>query len=37
MQPGASVRYLPQEPDLAGHATTLAFVESGLGPTDDPH
>ncbi len=37
MQPGASVRYLPQEPDLAGHATTLAYVESGLGPTDDPH
>jgi ABC transport system ATP-binding/permease protein len=37
MQPGASVRYLPQEPDLAGYATTLAYVESGLGPTDDPH
>src|SRR5262245_14750485 len=37
MQPGASVRYLAQEPDLAGYATTLAYVESGLGPTDDPH
>ncbi len=37
VQPGASVRYLPQEPDLVGHATTLAYVESGLGPTDDPH
>ena len=37
MQPGASVRYLPQEPDLSGHATTLAYVESGLGPADDPH
>jgi len=37
MQPGASVRYLPQEPDLAGYATTLAYVEAGLGPTDDPH
>ncbi len=37
MQPGASVRYLPQEPDLSGHATTLAYVEAGLGPTDDPH
>src|SRR5438477_8748791 len=37
MQPGASVRYLAQEPDLSGHATTLAYVESGLGPTDDPH
>jgi len=37
MQPGASVRYLAQEPDLAGYATTLSYVESGLGPTDDPH
>src|SRR5689334_18261824 len=37
MQPGASVRYLAQEPDLSGHATTLAYVESGLGPTDEPH
>src|SRR5215470_11242422 len=37
LQPGATVRYLPQEPDLAGHATTLAYVEAGLGPTDDPH
>ena len=37
IQPGAAVRYLPQEPDLSGFATTLAYVESGLGPTDDPH
>jgi ATP-binding cassette subfamily F protein uup len=37
IQPGAAVRYLPQEPDLSGFASTLAFVESGLGPTDDPH
>jgi ATP-binding cassette subfamily F protein uup len=37
MQPGASVRYLAQEPDLAGYATTLSYVEAGLGPTDDPH
>src|SRR5262249_60874210 len=29
-QPGATVRYLPQEPDLSGHATTLAYVEAGL-------
>src|SRR5262247_3471513 len=35
VQPGASVRYLPQEPDLSGHATTLSYVEAGLGPTDD--
>ena len=37
LQPGATVRYLAQEPDLTGHATTLAFVEAGLGPGDDPH
>ena len=35
VQPGASVRYLPQEPDFAGHATTLAYVEAGLGASDD--
>ena len=37
VQPGATLRYLPQEPDLAGHANTLAYVESGLGPGDDPY
>ena len=37
LQPGADVRYLPQEPDLSGHATTFAYVEAGLGPLDDPH
>ena len=37
VQPGAAVRYLPQEPELAGFASTLAYVESGLGPADDPH
>ena len=36
-QPDASVRYLPQEPDLAGFATVLAYVEAGLGPADDPY
>ncbi|MEA2740348.1 MAG: transport system ATP-binding/permease protein, partial [Acetobacteraceae bacterium] len=30
-QPGATIRYLPQEPDFAGFATTLEYVESGLG------
>jgi ABC transport system ATP-binding/permease protein len=35
VQPGATIRYLPQEPDFAGHATTLAYVEAGLGPGDD--
>jgi ATP-binding cassette subfamily F protein uup len=37
VQPGASIRYLPQEPDFAGHATTLSYVESGLGASDDAH
>jgi len=36
-QPGATIRYLPQEPDLTGHASVLAFVETGLAPGDDPH
>ena len=35
VQPGVTVRYLPQEPDFAGHSTTLAYVEAGLGPGDD--
>jgi ATP-binding cassette subfamily F protein uup len=29
-QPGATIRYLPQEPDMSGFATTLAYVEAGL-------
>jgi ATP-binding cassette subfamily F protein uup len=37
LQPGTTVRYLPQEPDLTGFATTLAFVEAGLGPGDDEY
>ncbi len=35
VQPGATIRYLPQEPDFSGHATTLAYVEAGLAPGDD--
>jgi ATP-binding cassette subfamily F protein uup len=35
VQPGATIRYLPQEPDFSGHRTTLAYVEAGLGPGDD--
>ena len=35
--PAATLRYLPQEPDLSGFATTLAFVEAGLAPGDDPY
>jgi ATP-binding cassette subfamily F protein uup len=37
VQPGATIRYLPQEPDLSGHPTTLAYVLAGLGPGDDRH
>ena len=37
VQPGAVVRYLSQEPNFGGFATTLAYVESGLKPTDDPY
>jgi ATP-binding cassette subfamily F protein uup len=37
LQPGATVRYLPQEPDLTGYASALAYVEAGLGPGDDPY
>jgi ABC transport system ATP-binding/permease protein len=37
VQPGALVRYLPQEPDFLGFASTLAYVEAGLRATDDGH
>jgi ATP-binding cassette subfamily F protein uup len=37
VQPGTVVRYLPQEPDLSGAASTLAYVEAGLRPGDDRH
>jgi ATP-binding cassette subfamily F protein uup len=36
-QPGATVRYLPQEPDLSGYATTRDYVEAGLDPHEDPN
>jgi ATP-binding cassette subfamily F protein uup len=35
VQPGVTIRYLPQEPDFGGSATTLSYVEAGLGPGDD--
>ncbi len=37
VQPGAMIRYLRQEPDLVGYATTFAYVEAGLGPADDSY
>jgi len=36
-QPGATIQYLPQEPDLSGYPTTLAYVESNLAHGDDPN
>ncbi len=36
-QPSATVRYLPQIPDMEGFATVRAYVEAGLGPADDPY
>ena len=37
LQPGTTVRYLPQEPDLAEFDTIEAYVLAGLAPGDDPH
>jgi ABC transport system ATP-binding/permease protein len=36
-QPGATVRYLAQEPELSGYATTRDYVEAGLLEGDDPN
>ena len=37
MQPGTLVRYLSQEPDFSGYASTLAYVAAGLRSSDDLH
>jgi ATP-binding cassette subfamily F protein uup len=37
LQPGATIRYMHQEPDFGDAATVLAYVEAGLGPGDDPY
>jgi ATP-binding cassette subfamily F protein uup len=37
LQPGVTVRYLPQEPDLSGFATVSDYARSGLAPNDDPY
>jgi ATP-binding cassette subfamily F protein uup len=34
-QPGATIRYLAQEPDFAGFTTLGDFVRAGLAPGDD--
>ena len=33
-QPGASLRYLAQEPDFGDAPSVMAYVEAGLGPND---
>ena len=37
LQPGTTMRYLPQEPDFSGFTTVLDYVEAGLGPADDAY
>ncbi|KKB13556.1 elongation factor 3 [Devosia geojensis] len=37
LEPSATIRYLPQEPDLSAFETTLAYVEAGLAPGDDAY
>ena len=36
-QPGASMAYLQQEPDLSGFGTTADYILNGLGEEDDPY
>ncbi len=37
LQPGTTVRYLPQEPDFTGFSNVHDYVEAGLGPADSPY
>ncbi|MDE1882756.1 MAG: ATP-binding cassette domain-containing protein [Rhodospirillales bacterium] len=36
-QPGATMRYLPQEPDLSAFANVMEYVLAGLGPNDNEY
>ena len=36
-QPGATIRYLPQEPDFSAFETIADYVEAGLEEADDPY
>ncbi len=36
LQPGITLRYLPQEPEFGAYSTVFDYVEAGLGPGDDP-
>ncbi len=35
VQPGTTIRYLEQAPDLSGYATALDYVEAGFNPNED--
>jgi ABC transport system ATP-binding/permease protein len=37
LQPGVTIRYLPQEPDLGGFSTTLDYAAGGLEAGNDPY
>ena len=37
VQPGTTLRYLPQEPDLSEFDTVHAYAEAGLAPGDDAY
>jgi ATP-binding cassette subfamily F protein uup len=37
LQPGTTVQYMPQEPNMSGHETLRDYVLSGLGPADEPY
>jgi ATP-binding cassette subfamily F protein uup len=37
IHPGSTVRYLPQEPDLAGYDSVIAYIRDGLAPGDDAY
>ncbi|MDA1090213.1 MAG: ABC-F family ATP-binding cassette domain-containing protein [Proteobacteria bacterium] len=37
LQPGTTIRYLPQEPDLSGYGSTLDYVEEGMDPDEPSH
>jgi ABC transport system ATP-binding/permease protein len=37
IKPDATIRYLPQEPDMTGFATIGDYIEAGLAPSDDRH
>ncbi len=37
VHPGSTLRYLPQEPDLAGYDSVIDYVRAGLAPGDEDY